>query len=161
MKTCTHCKESKPLTEFFSDKRRKDGRMARCKSCKTESYRAWRRANPDADKHRYWSNRESERERHLIRKYGVSLSRYAELLQAQGGCCAICLRPEPEDRMLDVDHDHLTGKVRGLLCTSCNRVLGHAYDSPSRLRAAADYLERTITPQVAAEFVRAYRECRP
>lgn len=140
MKTCTGCKESKPLTEFFRDTRRENGLMARCKFCKTTSYRAWKRANPGVDKARYWAKRDSERERHLVKKYGVTFVRYTELLIEQGGCCAICHRPEPADRMLDVDHDHETGDVRGLLCTSCNRVLCHASDSPERLRAAADYL---------------------
>jgi hypothetical protein len=140
VKTCTGCKETKPLTEFFRDKRKKNGLMARCKHCKTQSYRQWKAANPGADKRRYWTHRDSERERHLVKKYGVTFARYAELLSEQGGCCVICRRPEPDNRMLDVDHDHDTGVVRGLLCTSCNRVLGHAHDSEERLRAAADYL---------------------
>jgi hypothetical protein len=62
------------------------------------------------------------------------------MLKDQNGGCAICYKPEGS-RMFDVDHDHKTGEVRGLLCTSCNRVLGHAKDSVERLLAAARYLE--------------------
>ncbi len=144
MKTCTGCKESKPLNEFHRDSRRPNGRMARCKRCKAKALRQWARATGH-DKRRYWANRDSERERHLVKKYGVTFADYAEMLHRQRGKCAICSRPEPAGRMFDVDHDHATGAVRGLLCTSCNRVLGHAFDSAERLRAAADYLEAAAT----------------
>lgn len=156
MKTCTGCNEAKPLTEFFRDKRRENGRMARCRRCKVAAVRRWAKAT-DFDRKRYWANRDSERQRHLVKKYGVTFQDYQRMLTQQGGCCAICRRPEPKGRMFDVDHNHSTGVVRGLLCTSCNRVLGHAGDSPERLRAAADYLERVV-PQVAAEVIAAYME---
>lgn len=80
-----------------------------------------------------------ERERHLIRKYGLTLMDYQEMYDSQGGCCAICRKVQR--RAFDVDHNHATGEVRGLLCTNCNRMLGHAGDSVVNLRAAADYLE--------------------
>lgn len=153
MKVCTRCKLAKPESEFFRDRRSPNGRMARCKKCKTAELMKWRRENaPDLESRRYWSNRDWERERHLIRKYGVTFARYRELLAEQGGGCAICGKPEAADRMLDVDHDHQTGKVRGLLCTSCNRVLGHSFDSPDRLKAAASYLERH-TEQMATLWI--------
>jgi hypothetical protein len=128
VRTCTGCRETKPLTEFFRDRSKKHGYQARCKPCTTSRTRAYVKAN-DYDRKRYWENRDSERERHLVRKYGVTFSDYQRILVEQGGKCAICGRPEPANRMLDVDHDHATGDVRGLLCTSCNRVLGHAHDS--------------------------------
>lgn len=140
MRTCTACKETKPLTDFFRDRSKKHGYQARCKPCKVRRFREWRAKNPDYDQRRYWANRDSERERHLLAKYGITFQDYYRMLAEQDGRCAICSRPEPTNRMFDVDHDHETGTVRGLLCTSCNRVLGHAGDSPERLRAAADYL---------------------
>ncbi len=137
---CTGCKVEKPIESFFRDKRKANGRMPRCSACKAQAYKDWRRRNPDFEKRRYAAQRVETRERHLVRKYGVTLVEYARMLNEQGGCCAICGRPEPSNRGLDVDHDHETGDVRGLLCTSCNRVIGHAHDSEDRLRAAADYL---------------------
>jgi hypothetical protein len=62
---------------------------------------------------------------------------------AQDYVCAVCKR-DPEKGHLHVDHDHVTGKVRGLLCGACNRTLGLTSESPERLRALAEYLERSI-----------------
>jgi len=64
------------------------------------------------------------------------------MLEAQHGLCAICLRPPKEGKRLAVDHNHKTGKVRGLLCWFCNKRLLSNH-SEARLRAAADYLVRT------------------
>jgi hypothetical protein len=138
MKICTACRQEKPLAEFWSDKRRKAGLMARCKSCKTHDRRTLRQRNPDADRKRYWANPQGERERHLIRKYGVTQADYDRMLSAQHGKCSVCRKTQK--RAFDVDHDHTTGEVRGLLCTSCNRMIGHAGDDPDNLERAAAYL---------------------
>lgn len=146
VKICTGCLTEKPLSEFYHDRRYPNRHMSRCKSCRAEKARAWRKKNPQAEKDRYWKNRDRERERHLIRKYGVDFKKYREILDSQGGKCAICENPEPKNKMLDVDHDHKTGKVRGLLCTSCNRMLGHAGDKPENLKRGADYLLHNSRP---------------
>lgn len=65
---------------------------------------------------------------------------YDAQLRKQGGGCAICGEP-PKSRRLHVDHDHLTGDVRGLLCWTCNAVLGRARDNVARLQGAALYLK--------------------
>lgn len=89
---------------------------------------------------------------HEARRVGVcgfTAAQYAELSAMQGGVCAICARPDERRHrktgtpyQMDVDHDHETGVVRGLLCGRCNRALGLFRDDPSALRAAAAYLER-------------------
>ena len=66
---------------------------------------------------------------------------YYDMLVAQGGVCAICRLTCQSGKRLCVDHDHATGKVRGLLCQKCNTVLGKMSDSPELLRRAAAYLE--------------------
>jgi hypothetical protein len=144
MKLCSSCKIEKPEGEYWSDKRRTSGLMSRCKACKTRDRHEWRSRNPEADRQRDWANPQKERERHLVRKYGVSLSDYDRMMEKQGGSCAICRKTQ--ERAFDVDHNHKTGAVRGLLCTSCNRMLGHAGDSPETLRAAADYLSCRKSP---------------
>ena len=71
-----------------------------------------------------------------------ALGGFDALLASQGGGCAICgYRVKPGGRRLNVDHDHKTGVVRGLLCARCNRGLGWFSDDPQRLKAAAVYLE--------------------
>ena len=82
------------------------------------------------------------RRKHLFRKHRLTIAQYDQMLQAQGGVCAICHQPEmvERNRHLAVDHDHRTGRIRGLLCLRCNRGLGLFLDLPERLRAAASYL---------------------
>jgi len=75
--------------------------------------------------------------------YGVTPEQYAALLARQEGRCAICQTDQPGGKgSWHVDHDHATGGVRGLLCSQCNLMLGHARDDPARLRAALEYLSR-------------------
>jgi hypothetical protein len=77
----------------------------------------------------------------LFKKYGITPEQYAEMWVGQGGLCACCEQPEPvEGRKLSVDHCHKTGKVRGLLCTSCNVSIGRFQDSIERLERAIQYL---------------------
>ena len=83
----------------------------------------------------------------LKTKYGLTRKQYEQMLVDQRHGCAICASPDPGGRgEFHVDHDHVTRRVRGLLCTNCNSMLGRAKDSPSVLRHAADYLELTSDP---------------
>lgn len=79
--------------------------------------------------------------------HGITPKQYDEILQAQGGVCAICRQPETQMRLgevdrLAIDHCHTTKRIRGLLCAQCNNGIGRFNDDPVCLRAAADYLER-------------------
>lgn len=87
----------------------------------------------------------------LRKNYGLTVEEYEALLDEQGGLCAICQRPERAQRAgrtmrLPVDHDHTTGRIRGLLCHSCNRAIGLLQDDPALLVRAADYLLRQHAP---------------
>ena len=74
-----------------------------------------------------------------FRKYGLSVEQYDRILEAQGGVCAICLKA-PKKQRLNVDHDHKTGVVRGLLCFRCNYGIGWFQDDAQRLGRMASYL---------------------
>lgn len=93
-------------------------------------------------------SRDKQRHYGLKRYYGLSLNNYAEMYRVQDGKCAICNLPETikdrqgDVRVLSVDHCHKTGKIRQLLCNSCNHMLGEAKDSEEILLAAADYLRK-------------------
>lgn len=85
---------------------------------------------------------------HLKKKFGITLEEYEALFVAQGGVCAICHRPETSRyrdtvRLMAVDHNHETQKIRGLLCSWCNLAIGYLKDDPLRALALADYLEKT------------------
>lgn len=82
---------------------------------------------------------EYERRLKLERKYGVSAEDWGGLYDRQLGRCAICLTPLSETKV-HVDHDHSTGAVRGLLCSTCNPGLGFFKDDPAVLLRAAEYL---------------------
>lgn len=83
------------------------------------------------------------------RQYGITHAEYLALLEAQGGVCAICGNGPSKTRTLHVDHDHVTGTVRGLLCTRCNPMLGYAHDDVAVLQAAIAYLTRPPRPASA------------
>jgi hypothetical protein len=86
-----------------------------------------------------------------MEKYGLTREAYLHMLERQKGVCAICGCPpskhskktnKEKTYYLDVDHDHTTEEVRGLLCGNCNRGLGSFKDSINNLLAAVDYLSQ-------------------
>lgn len=128
-KACPNCKEKKPLSGFYKSKsyegKTKDGRSCWCIECLRERQRSG-----------------AGRNSRLKYRYNINLDEYNQMFAKQKGCCKICGRHSSEFRVnIGVDHDHTTGKVRGLLCFKCNQMIGHADDSPDRLRQAVIYLE--------------------
>ena len=92
----------------------------------------------------YQKDTAKNRAKHLRRSFGMTVAEYAAMSQAQGERCAIC-ETKP-DTALHIDHDHETMVIRGLLCGSCNRMIGLAKDDPARLAAAITYLTRGDPP---------------
>jgi hypothetical protein len=127
---CFCCGERKPFTvEFFPKDGRRPGELkGTCVACLRKA-----------------------RKRSMLKKlYGISLEQRDQLLQAQGNACAICrfeFGNEKKSRLMHVDHDHKTGKVRGLLCHHCNVLLGHARESIELLKSAIGYIWRTNAEQ--------------
>jgi hypothetical protein len=104
---------------------------------KASSQREWRKNNPERVK-----------DYDLQRMYGISYDEYHDLLEQQNGKCSICKNEEHvlqkgKPRMLAVDHCHDSGKVRGLLCTNCNKGLGHFKDNIELLEKAIYYLKNS------------------
>lgn len=114
---CAVCKETKPQYDFQPAQFR-HGRTPWCRSCC--------------------------RDYQLLRKFGLTREEYDRMLAGQGGCCAICGSTDTGSKnkgQFSVDHDHVSGKVRGLLCTRCNTGLGLFRDSCEFLGKAITYLE--------------------
>lgn len=85
-----------------------------------------------------------------LTRHGLRPEDYGELFDAQHGKCAICKRPPRDGEFLHIDHDHETGKVRGLLCRNCNAGLGQFKDDVDRLMAAAAYLLSPVAANLPA-----------
>jgi recombination endonuclease VII len=127
------CNLDKPLDEFHQHKLGRSGVNSTCKQCHSALSRARRE---DA------AIRERERDQKRVRLFGLRLGQYDEMLAAQGGGCAICHNSHEDNRSLHVDHDHVTGAVRGLLCFNCNAGLGAFKDRVDLLEEAVRYLTR-------------------
>lgn len=134
VKRCNRCDTYKPVGEFSKRRDASVGRVAHCRTCMATAWSASDHARRTQSKRR---------------QFGLSYDEYLSMCIAQGNKCRICDKPESEVhstgriRELAIDHDHRTGKVRGLLCGKCNRAIGLMLDSPEILRAAASYLEST------------------
>jgi len=80
----------------------------------------------------------------LLQTYGITNQDYEQMLENQGFCCAGCgLHQNILEKKLNIDHDHVTGKVRGLLCGNCNRALGLVKDNMETLVRLQEYLEKS------------------
>jgi len=130
-KFCLDCREKGPLCD--KHKIRKKAVASRkgswyCTACDNETQKA-----------RYANNQATIREKRNAARYGLTVEQYRELIKKTNGKCSVC---GDKHSGMHVDHEHRSGKVRGLLCKHCNLAIGHAKDSPARLRALASYLEK-------------------
>jgi|TARA_R110000803_G_scaffold32033_3_gene70958 hypothetical protein len=116
-KKCNSCNKTKPVRGFDRDETKKDKVQAYCKSCRKE-YRL--KLNLD--------------------KFDLTMEEYNDMLKKQNYLCGICF--VDEGRSLCIDHDHIISRVRGLLCSRCNRGLGLLGDSVDAVKSALKYLER-------------------
>lgn len=131
MKFCNRCKTSLPLDCYFL---RKTGTpYSWCKECSAK-YGKKKYGKP-YDKKRW---EEWGRERYyLLKKYGLTQKEVDAMKEEQQHRCRVCGEKAP----LVIDHDHNTGKIRGMLCTPCNQGLGFLQDNVNTLKAAIFYLE--------------------
>lgn len=155
LKHCKTCGEDKPIEEFHKHAKSSDGHQHECKACQTSRAKKWRRANPASASASSRRHREklrdsgelAERTRryNLKSTYGITPEQYDEMLASQNGVCAICQGPPAlsnNSGRFHVDHDHETGRVRGLLCGHCNTGMGMYRDSIALLWKAMLYLVR-------------------
>lgn len=114
-KYCPMCKKIKSLSEFFVCSAGRKLAGTYCIECAEE--------------------------KRILKKYNITIKEYDKLLKKQGKGCAICGTKIPGGTgRFAIDHEHLTGKIRGLLCVNCNNGLGNFRDDPETLITAAQYL---------------------
>lgn len=137
MKYCRSCKSRKEASLFFKDISKKDGRGTLCKECKTRKINSWKAKNTNKVL--------SYRRKTLLNKYSLSEDDQAELLRKQQHKCKICdiSFNSLHSKNMCIDHDHVTNKVRGILCSNCNLLLGYSKDNISTLEKAISYLKDT------------------
>jgi len=143
-KRCPRCGETKTAAHFAKDGKSRDGLYSHCRDC-----------HSIIGKQRYEQDRAKSRQRSITRRYGLSSEAYDSLWDSQNGRCAIC------DKVLMVrllsgrgvardapviDHDHDTGRVRGILCNPCNTGIGGLQHDPAILARAIRYLEEPVQP---------------
>lgn len=106
--------------------------------------KAWRLANPERVKEHRIKNRQKNYRQELVRKYGIEFEWFDKQFELQNGCCAICFKQligTNKQNKPHVDHCHLTGKVRKILCNCCNSVLGLCNDDKAIIENLLDYLK--------------------
>ena len=141
-KVCRDCGVEKPLDQFNKNGKNRSGVRAYCKLCDVKRALAWRAAHPEVKRKRTTAGAQRQDERRVEREFGLSPDGYNEMNAAQDGLCAICSEPCKTYKRLSVDHNHLTGVIRDLVCRRCNLILGHASDDPELLIKAAKYLKK-------------------
>jgi hypothetical protein len=148
MRQCSKCREYKVRHCFNKDKKSSEGLSRVCKECRSNYRRLkfeeisqynqeYRLQNLDKEK-------EKDRANNLKASFNLSIKEWEDMYEKQGKKCFICPKKvSGPNKRLCVDHCHKTGKIRGLLCDTCNRALGLLNDDTNLLRTAISYLENT------------------
>ncbi len=138
-KICSNCNQVKSLSEFYVHAQKSLGRDGRCKDCCVSIAKA----------HRSTQDKNLLRHKRYMSHYGMSPTTFYRILAQQGDCCAICKVPLTHvDAHIDHDHSCCPGQktcgecVRGILCMSCNHMLGKAKDDVLVLQAGIEYLNQ-------------------
>jgi hypothetical protein len=156
-KQCSKCKQSKPITDFYRDSSRKNKLEYWCKSCSKEYQKEYDKSEKGQQRRKLYrktdqskflqkvwrtSERGKEYHREYSRKrlYGITVEEFNNLIKKQNSICPIGNHKIEDIKQFHVDHDHVTGKIRGLLCGSHNRALGLFHDNINELQCAVQYL---------------------
>ena len=152
MKQCYACKKIKSLDKFHIDKTRPLGVTKNCKKCLMGSIAVYNKDGSPKPESKKKVNAEKLRNMYFYKywpnlKHTERITKYGELLSKYNYCCAICKKAETaidknsNIRRLSIDHNHVTGEVRGLLCSACNTSIGLMKENIPNLFNAIYYLK--------------------
>jgi DNA-directed RNA polymerase subunit RPC12/RpoP len=139
-KKWSKCNVVLPLSSFYHNKGTKDGHHHYCIDCHNNATKIHYHTNPDA--------KMKAKNKNILHNYGVSIDVVRDMFNSQGGLCAICGKQLQWGKNAYVDHCHSTNKIRGLLCPTCNTMIGLAKDNIIILESAIIYLEKTFVELV-------------
>lgn len=149
----SQCRECKRESHRRSMTRERTGTMT-CKTCGEEKSAQGFRGRVCRECRLAWHREHGKKTRtpqrvradYLRKTYGITVEQYEQMLSEQGGHCAMCPRTaaDQQGRVLAVDHCHTTGRIRGLLCTRCNSLIGHAGDDPAEALRLALAMEKYL-----------------
>ena len=144
-RVCKTCGKTPLEVEFGALKTTIDGLRTICKSCDSSRANEMLKNHSDEKKLARLERSRSDNYKNTVlkKKFGITMDFYKELLSRQSNCCAICSLLFGVETLPNIDHNHLTGRVRGLLCRACNLGLGHFRDSPTKIENIVKYLERS------------------
>ncbi|MBB4235016.1 endonuclease VII domain-containing protein [Rhizobium esperanzae] len=132
---CSPCWSARQRKYEMERRERVPDLLQKRKRAVKERKEGWSEERKEQDRRRTYSNQ-------LRKNYGITIEDFDDMYDAQGGKCRICETTKPKGRGgFHVDHCHATGAIRGLLCTSCNMMLGLVEDSVDRLNSAIAYLQ--------------------
>jgi hypothetical protein len=143
VRVCRLCNKELPLTSFHKNGTRKY--RTDCIDCRNAHRRQLRKDNKETifQKENTPEYKEKSKAAFIKRRYDLTIDQFQQLEIKQNNCCAICNKPEKHKykKKLSIDHNHVTGKVRGLLCHSCNVVLGLIKEDLGILESIKQYLK--------------------
>ena len=145
MKECSKCHHTKPLEYFYKDSHKKDGHWTECKQCAEKREKKYRFFHTDEIRKKKQLSRKRnpirDKDNDYRRKYGISFEGVKQMYVNQNGQCALCSYRFNKRKDIHVDHNHTTGKVRGLLCMKCNIQIGYIEKAEPVLGKITEYLQ--------------------
>lgn len=150
-KRCAACGLPGTADDFTKDRSRQDGLDKYCKSCHSQRRRGYRERNLEQERIRDRDHQRKKRAGTFVRqpkkedrtRYRIDHDLFLKLQEEQGGLCALCGKAKTQK--LVMDHCHLTGVIRGLLCIRCNFALAQlTNDDPNRLDHVRQYMARVV-----------------
>lgn len=141
-KICSNCRRVFSLDRFQKNRTKADGLQEACRKCVNQRSKEYRKKNRTRinESQRKYNHSERGWSARLKHAYGITLKKHKQIYLKQNGCCGICGKAVAYNK-IDTDHDHELGKIRGLLCRTCNMGLGYFEDNLKGVMRAVRYLQ--------------------